>query len=113
MSNTLFSSVTAAQNTSACTPLDLPGDCEVSLYASGPKSGTWSATVTFWELRGDGELAEVAHANLTQAGPYPGGTGVRVYDQKNYMVNGGSTIFADVTNVTGTIPAPGLYAEGK
>jgi hypothetical protein len=47
MSTPLFSGVTAAQNTSASLPLQLPGDSEVSLYASGPLSGTWAARVCF------------------------------------------------------------------
>jgi hypothetical protein len=113
MSTPFFSGVTAAQNTGSSLPLQVPGDCEASFYASGPLSGTWGATVRFWEQRGDGELALVASAILTQAGPYTGGTGQRAYDQKNYMVDGGSVFFADVTSVTGTIPAPGLYAEGR
>ena len=113
MSAEFFRGVTAAQNTNNCTPMQVPGDCEISLYASGPKSGTWGATVNFWEERGDGGLALIASAILTQAGPYADGSGNRVYDNKNYMVNGGSRFFADVTSVTGTIPAPGLYAEGK
>lgn len=114
MSQSFFSNVTMAQNYTHSTPLDLStkGDSEVSLYCSGPKSGTWSATVNFWELRGDGGLALIASAVLTQAGPYIDGTGTRVYDTKNFWLDGSSTIFADVTNVAGTIPASGLYAEG-
>jgi hypothetical protein len=67
MSTPLFSGVTAAQNTSASLPLQLPGDSEVSLYASGPLSGTWAARVRFFELRGDGSQALIAYADLTQA----------------------------------------------
>ena len=92
MSQSFFSGVTTTQAYTACTPLDLSnhGDSELSLYASGPHSGTWSATVNFWELRGDGELSLIATANLTQSGPYTGGTGSRVYDQKSVWINAGS-----------------------
>ena len=113
MSTPFFSGVTAAQNTGSSLSLQVPGDCEASFYASGPLSGTWGATVRFWEQRGDGGLALVASAVLTQAGPNVDGKGMRAYDSLNLNVNGGSVFFADVTAVTGTIPAPGLYAEGR
>jgi hypothetical protein len=113
MSAPFFSGVTANQAAGLSQSWTPAGDCEASFYASGPLSGTWSATVRFWEARGDGGLALVASAVLTQAGPNVDGTGTRAYDSQNLNVNGGSQFFADVTAVTGTIPARGLYAEGR
>jgi hypothetical protein len=113
MSTPFFSGVTANQAAVLSRPFNTPGDCEASFYASGPLSGTWGAKVRFWEQRGDGGLALVASAVLTQAGPNVDGTGTLAYDSLDLNVNGGSQFFADVTAVTGTIPAPGLYAEGR
>jgi hypothetical protein len=111
---TLFSGITAAQNTSACAQQFSAGDQQVSLYASGPASGTWTATVRFFKLRGDGGLALVATTNLSNAGPNIDGTGTRIYDAIDLNEVGGTTIYADVTNVTGTVPAGiALYAETK
>ena len=113
MSTPLFSGVTANQVATASLPYNTPGDCEASFYASGPASGTWTARVDIWEKRGDGELASVWYFLLSNSTPNLGGTGVRTYDQQNLFINGGSIYLASVTLVTGTIPAPGLYAESR
>lgn len=115
MSHVFFNGVTAAQDYKACIllPKQSRQNTELSLYASGPKSGTWTATVRFLIMRGDGELSLVASCNLNQDGPNPGGTGTRVYDAVSIWLNPDSVVYADVINPTGTIPAPGLYAEGN
>jgi len=110
---TFFFGVTGAQNTSASSPQSTAGDQIVCLYADGPLSGTWSATVHFWQVQGDGELSLISTITLTQAGPNVDGTGSSAYDKACYNVRGGTQIYADVTKVTGTIPAPGLFAENR
>jgi hypothetical protein len=111
---TLFSGVTTVQSTAACSYQRSEGDQQISLYASGPASGTWTATVRFFKLRGDGGQALVATTNLSNAGPSIDGTGARAYDAIELNEVNGTTIYADVTNVTGTIPAgTALYAETK
>jgi len=110
---TLFTGVTANQVASASTFQTAAGDQQFNLYASGPTSGTWTATVHFYKLRGDGALSLLATMNLSSSGPNTDGTGTRTYDQLGVNIGGGSYVFADVTNVTGTIPAPGLFAENK
>ncbi len=110
---TFFFGVTAAQAAGLSQPQTTAGDQIVCLYADGPLSGTWSATVHFWQVQGDGELSLISTITLTQAGPNVDGSGSSAYDKACYNVRGGTQIYADVTNVTGTIPAPGLYAENR
>ena len=115
---TIFSGVTANQNTSVTAsqyaPPFSPGDQQANLYASGPLSGTWTATVHFYAAQnGNSELRLLATMSLTNAGPNTDGTGTKAYDNLGINVKGGTSIYADVTNVTGTIPAPGLFAENK
>lgn len=87
------------------------GSRAVSFYVDGPASGTWSATVRFWRVQGDGSLSLLASATLTNSGPNTDGGGTKTYDQISLDISGPLRIKADVSSVTGTIPDPGLFAE--
>ena len=110
---TFFFGVRTAQAAGLSQPQTTAGDQIVCLYADGPLSGTWGATVHFWAQQGDGELSLISTITLTQAGPNVDGSGSSSYDKACYNIKGGTQIWADVTNVTGTIPVTGLYAENK
>lgn len=107
-----FSGVTAVQTEASSANINVTGNAAASFYASGPNSGTWTAVVTVYEKKGDGSLRNVVTFNLSNAGPNINTTYSKAYDDLDVTSPGGFHVAA-VTAVTGTIPAPGLFAENK
>ena len=108
-----FSGVTANQVATASLPQYAPGDQQMRFYASGPNSGTWTASVTFYKLQGDRALVPLVSTSLSSSASALDSTATRRFDVLALNIGGGTTVFAGVSNVTGTIPAPGLFAENK
>jgi hypothetical protein len=114
-----FSGKTSAQGYAASIPQNTysTGKTQWKIYASGPNSGTWGATVHVYQRMSDTALALIATFTLTQAGPNIDVTGTRSQDMISLNMEANSVYYADITNVTGTIPAtgfvPGLLVEQK
>ena len=108
-----FNGDTTTKVPTASLPQFAPGDQQFNLYVSGPASGTWGARISFYALQGDGALRLLVTDTINNSGPNIDGTATRAYDNLALNIKGGSQVFAGIMSKSGTIPAPGLFAENK